>query len=77
MKLEIMDKPKYASIKEADLAHHLTKSNSEKLKADSTKEAKTTSKESDNDYLDYPLNEALNLLKGIGILANDGHPSTL
>lgn len=78
MKLEFMDKPKFERIKEADLTHHLSKSNREKVKANAAKEAKTASKESDdNNYLDYPLNEALNLLKGIGILANSGHPSTM
>jgi len=47
-------------------------------KVKATQEDKTAGKEADdNDLRDYPLNEALNLLKGLGILANSGHPSTM
>jgi len=76
VKLEDLDKPKFQPLKEADLDRYLINSNGKKVKA--TQEDKTAGKEADdNDLRDYPLNEALNLLKGLGILANSGHPSTM
>lgn len=76
VKLESLDKAQFEAIKEADMTHHLTNGNSEKIKE--TEEDKTTNKESvegeDKNTRDYSLNEALNLLKGIGFLANIAHP---
>lgn len=75
VKLESLDKAKIESITEADLSHHLTNGNGEKPKG--TEEDKTDDKENveggdkegeNKELRDYPLNEALNLLKGIGIL---------
>ncbi len=72
VKVESLDKSKFEGIKESDLSHHLTNGNGEKSKED-----KSDNKESpeggdkegeDKDMHDYPLNEALNLLKGISIL---------
>ncbi|QWF71021.1 S41 family peptidase [Methylomonas paludis] len=73
VKLESIEKTKFESIKEADLTHHLA--NPEKTKAPD--ESKAIDKDNDDsaenddaekNTRDYPLNEALNLLKGIGIL---------
>ncbi len=78
VKLESLEKAKFETIKEADLTHHLTNGNGEKPKeTKEPEEEKTIDKdnpdldEKDGDeksLRDYPLNEALNLLKGIGIL---------
>lgn len=75
VKLETLEKAKFESIKEADLSHHLTNGNGEKPKQ--AEEDKNPDKDTveggekddeDKNLRDYPLNEALNLLKGIGIL---------
>ncbi|MGZ4958269.1 MAG: S41 family peptidase [Methylomonas sp.] len=72
VKVESLDKSKFETIKESDLSHHLTNGNGEK-----PKENKSDDKEipdagekegEDKDLRDYPLNEALNLLKGISIM---------
>lgn len=75
VKLESLDKAKFETIKEADLSHHLTNGNGEKPKepegdkAGDKEGAESGDKEGeDKDLRDYPLNEALNLLKGIVIL---------
>jgi carboxyl-terminal processing protease len=63
VKLEALAAAKFKSVKEADLSGHLS-NNSEK------KSAKEVVKDADIkgvDIRDYPLNEALNLLKGIAI----------
>jgi carboxyl-terminal processing protease len=80
VKLESLESPKIESIKEADLSHHLTNGNAEKPKpAKQAEEDKNIDKENPDDadksaedktLRDYPLTEALNLLKGIGILKN-------
>ena len=81
VKLESLDAPKIESIKEADLTHHLTNGNVEKAKKPKEpEEDKNVDKdnadeavektEGDKTLRDYPLSEALNLLKGIGILKN-------
>ncbi len=73
VKLEEIDKAKVESIKEADLSHHLTNGNADKnkeVKDDDKDNEDTGGKESGDEKIavrDYPLNEALNLLKGIGI----------
>lgn len=78
VKLEALEKAKFDSIKEADLSGHLTNGNAEKKKPDADekadekggdaqeKEAETN--DADSDVKDYPLHEALNLLKGISIM---------
>jgi carboxyl-terminal processing protease len=75
VKLESLDKAKFEAVKEADLSHHLTNGNGEKPKE--PEEDKSGDKENidsgdkegeDKDMRDYPLHEALNLLKGIVIL---------
>lgn len=75
VKLESLDKAKFEAVKEADLSHHLTNGNGEKTKE--PEEDKSGDKENldsgdkegeDKDMRDYPLHEALNLLKGIVIL---------
>lgn len=75
VKLENLDKAKFDTIKEADLTHHLINSNSDikKEKIEEKLEDKDVidnpDKEGDEKNVrDYPLNEALNLLKGISIL---------
>jgi carboxyl-terminal processing protease len=74
VKLENLEKAKVESIKEADLSHHLANGNKNKPVKEDKKEEKddveTSEKETEDKtaIVDYPLNEALNLLKGIGIL---------
>lgn len=75
-KLEALEKAKIDAVKEADLSRHLTNGN----QADKDKEAEkhdssdVESQEKDGDSelnnRDYPLHEALNLLKGVAILRN-------
>lgn len=75
MKLEALEQAKFDSIKEADLTGHLTNGNADK-KAD--EDGKSEDKDADDkdseasqteiDLRDYPLHEALNLLKGVSIL---------
>jgi carboxyl-terminal processing protease len=76
VKLESLDKAKVEAVKEADLSHHLSNGNAPKTK--DAEPAKSNSKVpeaelddkalDEKDMRDYPLHEALNLLKGIGIL---------
>ncbi len=64
VKLEALSQSEFGPIKESDLANHL---NNEK----STKKGEQKSDEKPEDALamqDFPLNEALNLLKGINIV---------
>ena len=76
VKHESLDKAKVEAVKEADLSHHLSNGNAPKTKdAEPAKSnAKVPEAELDDkaldekDMRDYPLHEALNLLKGIGIL---------
>ena len=74
VKLENLEKAKVESIKEADLSHHLANGNKNKPVKEDKKEDKDDSETSEKEtedkvtITDYPLNEALNLLKGIGIL---------
>lgn len=64
VKLEAAAKSEFAPIKEADLMNHLEN------KADSKKETPKSREEMEEALAlqDYPLNEALNLLKGINIV---------
>lgn len=77
VKLETLEKAKFDSIKEADLSGHLINGNGEKKKpeADEKPDEKANSQDkeaeavdSESDVKDYPLHEALNLLKGISIM---------
>jgi carboxyl-terminal processing protease len=78
VKLESLDKAKIESIKEADLTHHLTNGNAkpEKKSEEEDKDDAKDKSEKDGDAAesseaeirDYPLHEALNLLKGISIM---------
>lgn len=77
VKLETLDKAKVESIKEADLSHHLANGNKNKAKEDKSDDksdekdlGEVSEKDSEDKSAvkDYPLNEALNLLKGIVIL---------
>lgn len=65
VKLEAATQSEFAPIKEADLVNHL-----ENSKSDSKKDVQKTKEETDEALAlqDYPLNEALNLLKGINIV---------
>ncbi|MGZ8219242.1 S41 family peptidase [Methylomagnum sp.] len=73
VKLEAVAQSEFSPIKEADLNNHL-----ENSKAESKKEGKDgapKTKEETEEALalqDYPLNEALNLLKGINIVRQNG-----
>lgn len=65
LKLEELDAAKFTPVKEADLSHHLSNGNGKKS------DKKGVDKKGDKkgvDLRDYPLTEALNLLKGIAIL---------
>jgi len=79
VKLESLDKAKFESIKESDLTHHLSNPSGKVKDAKEVKEPEED-KIDDKDNIDsgdktedsknlrdYPLSEALNLLKGIGI----------
>ncbi len=63
VKLETLDPSKFQPVKEADLSHHLENGNGKKAKEDEQEQSKE-----DGTIKDYPLHEALNLLKGISIL---------
>jgi len=63
VKLEKLDKKKFKSIKEADLSGHLENGAKKKAK----KKAAKGEEVKGVDLRDYPLTEALNLLKGIAI----------
>ncbi|MDD1632857.1 MAG: S41 family peptidase [Methylococcaceae bacterium] len=64
VKLESLDKTDFTPVKEADLSHHLQNG---KEAAGGKKEGLDKDKEN-LDVEDYPLHEALNLLKGISIV---------
>lgn len=76
VKLEALEKAKFESIKEADLSGHLSNGNGDKKKAGDNEKADdkedgdkdADSNDADADIRDYPLHEALNLLKGVSIL---------
>ena len=79
VKLESLDKAKIESLKEADLSRHLTNGNAakqDKKSEDDDKDDVKDAPEKDGDASDsatsetrdYPLHEALNLLKGISIM---------
>lgn len=63
VKLESLGAPKYKQIKESDLSQHLDNGN-----VDDKQDEDGSKLEEQPDIKDYPLFEALNLLKGISIL---------
>ncbi len=67
LKLESLEASQFKPIKEADLSHHLTNGNEEKVDKEKV-DADKADKKTGVDMRDYPLREALNLLKGIAIL---------
>jgi len=66
VKLETLGESKFEPIKESNLSHHLANPNNKDHKDDVDK--KDDKKESALNVKDYPLHEALTLLKGITIL---------
>lgn len=70
LKLEAAQPAEFEAIKEADLSHHLENGNGSKPAARS--ESKDGAADQPLAVSDYPLSEALNLLKGLGILLRAG-----
>lgn len=75
VKLESLEAPKFKPVKESDLSHHLENGNGDSKKTqepiqDEDEEGQATGevKDKDLEIKDYPLHEALTLLKGISIL---------
>jgi len=66
VKLETLGESKFEPIKESNLSHHLANPNNKDHKGDVDKN--DDKKESELNVKDYPLHEALTLLKGIAIL---------
>jgi carboxyl-terminal processing protease len=67
-----VDGPVFKPVKEADLSRHLTNGNKTKGKKALDKEAedKLDEEQKQQNVSDYPLHEALMLLKGIVLLRN-------
>jgi carboxyl-terminal processing protease len=65
VKLETLETSSFKPVKEADLSHHLENGNGKHKKDDQESKKEDDSK---LDIRDYPLHEALTLLKGLGIL---------
>lgn len=67
IKLESMDKSDFTPVKEADLSHHL--GNGKEKAADTNKKGEEGKEKEDVlELKDYPVHEALTLLKGISIM---------
>ncbi len=64
VKLESLDKSEFDPVKEADLSHHLQNGKAKEL----AKEAEAEKAKEAGEYKDYPLYQALTLLKGISIV---------
>jgi carboxyl-terminal processing protease len=64
VKLESLDKSEFDPVKEADLSHHLQNGKAKEL----AKEADAEKAKEAAEYKDYPLYQALTLLKGISIV---------
>ncbi|MGR9051679.1 MAG: S41 family peptidase, partial [Gammaproteobacteria bacterium] len=67
VKLESVEAPEFKPVKEADLSRHLTNGNKEKLKQELLEQEENKDKSTSESIEDYPLHEALMLLKGIVI----------
>ncbi len=65
VKLESLEKSKFEPVKEADLSHHLENGNGKAKAQTGDKEGKDKGSQ---EIRDYPLHEALTLLKGLTIL---------
>ncbi|CAI8942207.1 S41 family peptidase [Methylocaldum szegediense] len=73
VKLELASQSEFAPIKEADLLNHLENGNEKSQKKDESAKKQESKDGGENGeenlaLQDYPLNEALNLLKGINIM---------
>ncbi|MEQ1545196.1 S41 family peptidase [Methyloglobulus sp.] len=64
VKLESLDKSEFDPVKEADLSHHLQNGKAKEM----AKEAEAGKAKEAAEYKDYPLYQALTLLKGISIV---------
>jgi carboxyl-terminal processing protease len=64
VKLESLDKSEFDPVKESDLSHHLQNGKAKEL----AKEAEAEKAKEAGEYKDYPLYQALTLLKGISIV---------
>jgi carboxyl-terminal processing protease len=64
VKLESLDKSEFDPVKEADLSHHLQNGKAAEL----AKQAEADKAKENAEYKDYPLYQALTLLKGISIV---------
>jgi carboxyl-terminal processing protease len=64
VKLESLDKSEFDPVKEADLSHHLQNGKAK----EAAKEADAEKAKEAAEYKDYPLYQALTLLKGISIV---------
>jgi carboxyl-terminal processing protease len=64
VKLESLDKSEFDPVKEADLTHHLQNGKAAEL----AKQAEADKAKENAEYKDYPLYQALTLLKGISIV---------
>lgn len=67
-KLEAVENSEFSPVKEADLSHHLGNGNGKKKEDTSGKLGEEKPKEEVQELKDYPIHEALTLLKGISIL---------
>jgi carboxyl-terminal processing protease len=66
VKLESLDKTEFDPVKEADLSHHLQNGKAKELLKEG--DAGLSKEKNPDTYKDYPLYQALTLLKGIGIV---------
>ncbi|MCF6249776.1 MAG: S41 family peptidase [Methylococcaceae bacterium] len=68
VKLETLDASAFKPVKEADLSHHLENGNGKDKDKSKTEKDDEKGEQSNLDLRDYPLHEALTLLKGLGIM---------
>ncbi len=68
VKLESLEASTFKPVKEADLSHHLENGDSKNKKQDDQEKNDKEAKEDSLDLRDYPLHQALTLLKGLSIL---------
>ena len=68
VKLETIEASKFKPVKEADLSHHLENGNGNGKDKKDVKKSDKKEEGTDLDTRDYPLHEALTLLKGLSIL---------
>jgi carboxyl-terminal processing protease len=68
VKLESVEKSDFTPVKEADLSHHLENGKKKLDKIETPKTGDEKSKEESLEMNDYPVFEALSLLKGLAIM---------